>query len=380
MKNSLREFVLRELKNINREEELTRIGFDSSYISQACQKFDYKLIKIYDLTPAQANILKQTAISSGTDCMTHREVITGKIENSNVILAGSISEIKKIAQKLVFQPFSLKELARELLEKVCDEDEKKETKIIGILNITENSFSDGGMYLNPDSSQKHLIELINDGADGIDIGAESTKPFSNPVDAKTQLERILPILNFIEKENITIPISIDTRSHVVADEVLKRGKYIINDVSGLEYDKKLAEIIGKYGAKVIIQHSLDTPDKMQINPKYNDIMEEIYLSLRNKIDYAHSKGIEEIIIDPGIGFGKTKKDNLEIIERIDELKTLKHPIMVGVSRKSLLGERNNEDKDTYTLAINAGLIDKGIDYIRVHNVKIHREYINILKK
>ncbi len=378
MKNRLKEFVLRELKNINKEEELTRIGFDSSYISQASSKLDYKLIKIYGLNPAQANILKQTAISSGADCMTHREVITGKIDNSNIILTGSISEIKKIAQKLVFQPFSLKELAKELLD-LCDYAAAKETKIIGILNITENSFSDGGMFLDTEKAKQHLIELINDGADGIDIGAESTKPFSNPVNASTQLERILPILNFIEKENITIPISIDTRSHIVADEVLKRGEYIINDVSGLEYDAKMAETIGQYKAKIIIQHSLGTPDKMQVAPKYKDVIEEIYLSLSNKIKYAHSMGIEGIIIDPGIGFGKTKENNLEIIKRIEEFKALGYPIMVGVSRKSFLGEGDNRTKDIYTLAINSGLIDKGIDYIRVHNVKIHREYMNILK-
>ena len=243
------DFIVRELKNINGEEELAQIGFDSSYSSLATEKLKLKLIKVYSLTPAQANILKQTAISTGADCMTHREVITGKVEKSDAIIAATVSELKKIAQKLVFQPFSLRNLAEKLLT-VCENASRKKTKVIGILNITDNSFSDGGKYLDINSAKKHLIEMIKEGADGIDIGAESTKPYSSPVSAELQLERILPVLKFIANENITIPISIDTRSAKVAEEVLKLGNYIINDVSGFDYDKSMPEVIAKINAKL----------------------------------------------------------------------------------------------------------------------------------
>ena len=373
------DFIVRELKNINGEEELAQIGFDSSYSSLATEKLKLKLIKVYSLTPAQANILKQTAISTGADCMTHREVITGKVEKSDAIIAATVSELKKIAQKLVFQPFSLRNLAEKLLT-VCENASRKKTKVIGILNITDNSFSDGGKYLDINSAKKHLIEMIKEGADGIDIGAESTKPYSSPVSAELQLERILPVLKFIANENITIPISIDTRSAKVAEEVLKLGSYIINDVSGFDYDKSMPEVIAKYNATVIIQHSQGTPENMQNNPGYNNVIEDIYLELNKKIELANSLGVENIIIDPGIGFGKSKNNNLEILNRIEEFFTLKCPIMVGISRKSFIGEYDNEIKDIYTLALNSRLIEKQVDYIRVHNVKIHKEFINNFEK
>ena len=205
------------------------------------------------------------------------------------------------------------------------------------------------------------------------------QPYSSPVDAATQLKRVLPVLDFIEKENINLPISIDTRSAKVAEEVLKRGNYIINDVSGFDYDKGMPEIIAKYNATVILQHSQGTPDKMQDNPNYNNVVEDIYLALYKKIEFAKSLGIENIIIDPGIGFGKTKQNNLDILSRIEDFYTLKRPVMVGISRKSFLGNGTNEEKDIYTLAINSLLIEKRVDYLRVHNVKLHKDFTDIIK-
>ncbi len=372
-------FILRELNNINAQEELAEIGYDSSYVLQSLPKLAFKLVKVYALSPAQANILKQTAISVGADCMTHRDVITGKIEKSDAIITATVSELKKIAQKLVFQPFGLKVLAEKILG-ICEENNCLWTKIIGILNITDNSFSDGGKYLNIEDAKKHVINLIEDGADGIDIGAESTKPYSSPVDANTQLQRIIPVLDFLEKENIHIPVSIDTRSAKVAEEVLKRGNYIINDVSGFDYDKSMSDIIAKYNATVVLQHSQGRPENMQDKPEYNNVVEDIYLALEKKVSFAHSRGIENIIIDPGIGFGKTKADNLEILERIEDFFSIKCPVMVGVSRKTFLGNSDNTDKDVYTLALNSRLIEKKVDYLRVHNVKLHKEFMNILLK
>ena len=246
----MKTFVLKELVSDNVEAELRKIGFDEGYSSVAANKFRYKNIKIFDLTSAQANILKQTAISVGADCGTHRDVITGNIEKSNVILGGSCSQLNKIAEKLKEQPFKLSLLAEDIIS-LLNRHERK-TKLVGILNVTDNSFSDGGKYLEPIEAQKHLIELVKDGADVIDIGAESTKPYSEPVDSDTQIERIKPVLEFIQKENIKIPISIDTRSSIVAEFVLDNGASIINDVSGFNYDKKLPEIVAKYNSAVVI--------------------------------------------------------------------------------------------------------------------------------
>ncbi len=380
----MHDFVLREIKKTNIENELKKIGFDKSYTHKAKEKFEYKNIKIYSLKPAMANIIKQTSLSVGCDCATHREVITGKIENSDCILGGSVSQIKKVAEKLKFQPFGLKKLGEEL-EKLCPPlaggpksvISRRGTQLVGILNLTPNSFSDGGMYNDFERAKEHLLELINDGADIVDIGAESTKPYSKAVPAKEQLEKLIPIIDFAKGK---IPLSIDTRSSEVAEECLNAGANIINDVSGFDYDEKMADIIAKYNVPVIIQHSKGTPENMQNSPVYADLMEEIFLNLRKKIDFARSKGIENIIIDPGIGFGKSREDNFEIIRRVEEFESLGCPIMLGISRKSLLNMQNSDnfDKDIYTTAINALAIERNVDYIRVHNVKMHKKLIDLM--
>lgn len=380
----MHDFILREIKDTDIEKEINAIGFDKSYSHKAKEKFEYKNIKIYSLTPAMANILKQTALSVGCDCATHREVITGKIENSNCILGGSVSQIKKIAEKLKFQPFGLKELGKKL-ENSCQPlaggpksmISKRGTKLVGILNLTTNSFSDGGMYNDFEKAKEHLLELISDGADIIDIGAESTKPYSSPVSPKEQLEKLLPIIDFAKNQTT---ISIDTRSAIVAEECINAGANIINDVSGFDYDEKMVDVIAKHNIPIIIQHSQGTPETMQNSPHYNNLIEDIFLNLKKKIDFAHSKNIKNIIIDPGIGFGKTKEDNFEIIKRIEEFQSLNCPIMLGISRKSLLDMPNADNlaKDIYTTAINALAIERNVDYIRVHNIKMHRKLIDLM--
>ena len=375
----MHDFVLKEIVTDDLEKELSSVGFDKSYIKKARGKFVYKNIKIFDLTPAQANILKQTALSVGADCATHRETITAKVEKTDCILGGSLSQIEKIAGKLACQPFGLKKLGEMLLQ--MHEKDLDGCKIVGILNLTTNSFSDGGEFYEFDKAIEHLNEMINDGADVVDIGAESTKPYSEPVSAAEQLAKLVPLLEHIKENNVKIPVSIDTRSAKVAQKCLELGAEIINDVSGFDYDEKMPDIIAKYNAKVIIQHSKGTPQNMQDKPVYSNLMDEIYLGLKNKIDIALSKGIkrENIIIDPGIGFGKTREDNFEILRRIEELYGLGCPVMLGVSRKSLLNMPNEDNftKDIFTLALNAVAINKKVDYIRVHNVKLHRKFLDI---
>lgn len=378
----MHDFLLKQISSRNLEKELLDIGYDKTYAFKGKEKFEYLNFKIFDISPAQGNIIKQLALSTGADCATHRDVITGKVEFSNCILGGNISQLRTIAQKLKLQPFSLKNLG-EQIEKLLNTQNKNQTKIMGILNITPDSFSDGGNYYKKEDAIRHLQQLIEDGADIIDIGAESTRPYSQAIDAQTQLERLLPILEYINKNDIRTTISIDTRSAEVAQKCIELGASIINDVSGFDYDKNMADIISKFPEiKIIIQHSKGTPENMQDNPQYNNLMDEIFFSLKNKVDYAISKGIlaENIIIDPGIGFGKTKEQNFEILNKWQDLKPINKPILIGLSRKSLLGmeQATNDEKDLYTLALNSNLINNGIDYIRVHNVKIHKKLIEII--
>lgn len=368
----MKDFVVKEIVTKDLEKELEKIGFDNAYARDASRKYSYKTLKIFNLTPAQANIIKQTALSVGSDCAVHRDVITGKIETSNAILGGSISELKKIADKLKFQPFSLKVLAENIEKQILTTNET--TKLAGILNVTPDSFSDGGIYFDPTKACHHLYQLIEDGADMIDIGAESTRPYFEEVPAEIQIERLAPVLK--EVKNIKIPISIDTRSSVVAKFALENGASIINDVSGMDFDPHIADVVSEYKAGIIIQHSLK---KTEEKPTYTDVVEEVYLSLLKKAEFAKSKGIQNIIVDIGIGFGKSKEDNFELLNRIEEFHSLGLPIMVGVSRKSLLGLQNIEDnelKDSLSLALSYPLIQKGIQYLRVHNVKLHKQLLN----
>ncbi len=362
-------FVLKELVTQNIESELEKIGFDIAYRNKASDKFRYKTFKIFNLTLPQANILKQTALSFGADCGVHRDVLVSKIEKTDVILGGSYSQLKKICEKLKFQPFSMKILAANILAKL--ELKERKTKLVGILNITPDSFSDGGKYINPDDARRQMFQLIEDGADMIDIGAESTRPGAIPTEAKVQIERLRLIL----KDLPNIPISVDTRSSEVAKFALDNGVSIINDVSGMDYDSKIIDVIVEYDAGIVLQHSTArTEDK----PTYKDVVEEVYLSLYKKAQIAQEKGVKNIILDPGIGFGKSKEDNFEILNRIEEFYSLNQPLMLGISRKSFLNaqEENNDLKDSLTLAVSYPLMQKGVDYLRVHNVKLHRQLLD----
>lgn len=377
----MQDFVLREIITDNIQPEVEAAGFDKSYSKQICDKFRYINIKIYSLSIAQANILKQTALSVGADCATHRDTITGKTDYTDCILGASYSQVKKIAGKLKLQPFGLKFLGEKLVQFI-DREKSRRTKIMGILNLTDNSFSDGGEFFEYEKACSRLQELVLEGADIIDLGAESTKPYSKPVDAEVQIQRLLPVLQYAKNSGITIPLSVDTRSSLVAEECIKNGASIINDVSGLSYDDNLAAVVAKYNVPVIIQHSQGTPENMQDNPVYENLMDEIFRDLSAKIDKAVSCGInkDKIIIDPGIGFGKTREDNFEIIHRIKELSSLDCPVLLGLSRKSLLNmkEADNYTKDIFTAALNTIAVENGVDIIRVHNVKMHRQLLNLL--
>ena len=378
----MHDFLIKEIHNTDMKQELLNIGFDSGYSRFATSKYNYVNLKIFDLSVPQANILKQSALSVGADCATHREVITGKAELTACILGGSLSQIDKIAQKIKGQPFGLKDLSEQLLNFISKKEKPSKTKLMGVLNLTENSFSDGGLYYEYDDAIKHLKKLIKDGADIIDIGAESAKPYSEPVEVEEQLDKLLPILKYVEEKKIETPISIDTRSSKVARICIQYGAKIINDVSGFDYDEQMIDVIAQNShVKIILQHSLGTPENMQENPTYSNLMDEIYCSLHNKVQLALSRGIkkENIIIDPGIGFGKTRKDNFEILKRWQELKGIGCPVLIGVSRKSLLNmpKSTNEEKDIYTLALDSILISQKVDYLRVHNVKIHKNFLDI---
>lgn len=248
----------------------------------------------------------------------------------------------------------------------------KKTQIMGILNITPDSFSDGGEFYEKKKAVQHAKKMVEKGADIIDIGGESTRPFSKRVSADEELKRVLPVLKEVKKLNVQI--SIDTYKSVVAEECLKNGAEIINDISAMRMDEKIAEVIAKYDCKVVLMHMKGTPENMQLNPKYKNVIKEISKFFEERIWFALSKGIkrENIILDPGIGFGKTLEHNIEILRNLKKFKKFKLPILIGTSRKSFIGKILNTDEKHRlegTLATTVIAILNGADIIRVHDVK-----------
>ena len=254
----------------------------------------------------------------------------------------------------------------------------KKTYIMGILNVTPDSFSDGGSYTNIELAVKHAKEMIEEGADIIDVGGESTRPGHKFVSDEEEINRVAPIIKILKNE-IHVPISIDTYKSQVAEEVLKLGVDMVNDIWGLTYDEDMANIIGKYDASVCIMHNQEGTDYEK------DIMESIKDFLQNSIDIALKAGIkkEKIVLDPGIGFGKTFEQNLEVLRRLNELKTLGYPILLGTSRKSVLGNIvgcEPKERVEATVATTVCGIRDGVDIVRVHDVKENLQAAKIADK
>lgn len=387
-------FLIKEINQNFANESIQEVGFDPSYINQVLGKYNFKLLKIFSLTPQQASILKQTALSVGADCAVHREVITCKVEKTDVVLGGSYDQIEKIAKKLKQQPFSLSKLAGCLIENlennlVSFEVRDKvfdwsKTYLMGILNITPDSFSDGGEYLALDDAIYKARELVLY-SDILDIGGESTRPGAPIVDSEEEIKRVCPVITSIRENGIDIPISIDTRNAKTARQAMLAGADIVNDVSGGVWDAEMLDVVSEFQAPFILMHSIGTPENMQQNPQYERIIDEIYLDLSYKIEKALSCGIkkEKLIIDIGIGFGKNLEHNLTLLKRVSEFKSLGCPLLVGVSRKSFMSqivEMDIDEKDIATLAINSYLASVGVNVLRVHNPKLHKKSLAIIDR
>ncbi len=249
----------------------------------------------------------------------------------------------------------------------------KVTRIMGILNVTPDSFSDGGLFYDLDKALAHAHIMIGEGADIIDVGGESTRPGSKPVSEDEELRRVIPVIQELSKE-IDKPISIDTYKSSVAEKAIEAGAQIINDISGLKADREMARVAAANRTPIIINHIKGEPHNMPENPIYENLIAEVMLGLRQSIDLAVKSGINEdaIIIDPGIGFGKTTQHNLEILNRLEEFKSLERPIMVGTSRKSFIGHVLGlplQERLIGTAATIAVAITKGAKIVRVHDVK-----------
>ena len=256
--------------------------------------------------------------------------------------------------------------------------------IMGILNVTPDSFSDGGQFLKVENAFTHSVKMIEEGADIIDIGGESTKPFADPVSTDEELSRVIPVIEKIRSE-YDILISIDTTKSKVAEEAITSGANIINDVSAMEIDENMLQVAKNYNSPIVMMHMKGIPKNMQNNPTYDHLITEIKDYLSSRVKCAINAGIDKknIIIDPGIGFGKSVEHNFEIINNLDSFVDLGFPVLLGASRKSFIGlTLNVEEKDRLEGSIAANVIglQKGAKIFRVHDVLAAKKSLIIANK
>ena len=264
------------------------------------------------------------------------------------------------------------------------------TLIMGILNVTPDSFSDGGRFLSLDDALAQAEKMISEGADIVDVGGESTRPGGEPVSVEEEIERVVPVIEALSGRFSSVPVSIDTTKSEVARAALDAGAAIVNDVSALRFDFYVADAVARAGAGLVLMHSRGTPATMHRLPPVADIMEEVVSSLRASIHMAERRGVarESIVIDPGIGFGKSQSQNLELIARLDELIATfpEYPLLIGTSRKSFIGRILADSSGTPapaserlygSLATITAAVLKGAHIVRVHDVNPTREALRV---
>jgi dihydropteroate synthase len=246
------------------------------------------------------------------------------------------------------------------------------TLVMGVVNVTPDSFSDGGQWLNPAAAIAHGEALVAAGADVLDIGGESTRPGSLPVSVEEQCARVLPVIEGL-RSRLDVPISVDTTSATVAERALDAGGSLVNDISAFRFDAEMLPLLERTGAPAVAMHTYDAPVSMQESPQYDDVVQEVRAHLLERLHACEAAGVDpaQIILDPGFGFGKSLEHNLALLRHLPELVSVGRPVLVGTSRKRFLGEitgRDVEDRDSATLASCAVAISLGAHMIRVHDV------------
>lgn len=379
--------IIREMQSINAED---------AGIRHMLPKARHYLVKLEAVRRPIVHILKETFLSNGGDATVSRDMITAASDKSDVLLSGTRKQFQRSLLALREQGFGCNKLAAEIEAAIRHFDSTPNlpnshsitdlrissmfgqigarTLVMGILNVTPDSFSDGGKFADYNAAVAHAREMVEDGADIIDIGGESTRPGSDAVSANEEIDRIVPVIQELAG-SVNVPISVDTTKAEVARAALDSGALIINDVSAATLDPDMRFVIAEKRCPAILQHIKGTPKDMQDNAHYDDLMGEICDFLRKRIDAVVDAGADErmLIIDPGFGFAKTVAHNLELLQRLRELKSIGRPIMVGVSRKAtigrVLGGLPTEERMEGTAAAVAISIANGADIVRVHDVR-----------
>ncbi len=374
----------------DRQEALNRLSnveCDSAGAAKMSRKMRHYSITVEGIKSPGALILKQEMLSLGGEAAIAKDALDNSVERGNVILMGTIRQLGDLTRKISPQPFGLKPLSEDLKKLIKNIetthfsiqvgnkqlDLAEKPLVMGIVNVTPDSFYDGGKYHEREAAIKHGLELAEQGADILDVGGESTRPGSEKVSLEEELSRVIPVIQTLA-EKTHLPISIDTQKAEVARRALAAGAKIVNDISALGADPEMAGVVARHEAALVLMHIQGTPQNMQQNPGYQDLWSEVIAFLSQRMDQAIAEGVDEnkIILDPGIGFGKTVDHNLELIRDLFRLRSLGRPILLGSSNKSFIGKILDREEDQRTegtaASVVAGILS-GAHIIRVHDVK-----------
>jgi dihydropteroate synthase len=377
------------------------IRVDDYGIGIMLPKADHYLVKLNAIPNISANILKQEMLSLGGDAAVARGALTGGVKKTDCLIMGTASQFGSLNHKLKNQPFGLSSLALRLHASLVNFRKESfsldlgryrlnlglRTNIMGVINVTPDSFSGDGLLQVERSEfkgQSFILEyaqkLVRDGADIIDVGGESSRPGARPVPLKEELRRVVPVIKLLTKK-IKVPVSVDTYKYQVAQQALDSGAVIVNDISGLR-DSRMAKVISRRKAGVVLMHMRGNPRTMQKDTEYGVLMDEISAYLESGIRRALESGInsDRIIIDPGLGFGKSMDQNLEIINNLRDLKSLGRPILVGPSRKSFIGKILNKGPEERVFGTVAACVlasNNGAKIVRVHDVAAVKDALRV---
>ena len=355
-------------------------------------------LKVFQLPAPGANILKQEMLSAGGDAVVHKNVINCQVETSDVILLGTRKHYNILLDKLKLMPYFDLARVRQGLKEYFQQRKPNDItspwgrslafdrpRLMGVINISSDSFYAGSRHQSLPDVLATAQAMIKEGADIIDLGAMSTRPGSEPIPEDEELAKIVPAVTLVREKCPEIMISVDTYRGSVAQAAVEAGADIINDISGFRFDDKLLQVVAKTKVPYVLMHIKGTPRDMQKDPTYQDLIGELMHYFADKIEQAKGQGVAEdkIIIDPGLGFGKTFADNMEIIDRIPELQSLGRPLLIGASRKSFVGTALGQKLAAHrlegTLAITALCALHDVDIIRVHDVKENSRVITMME-
>ncbi|MGJ8455457.1 dihydropteroate synthase [Pseudothermotoga sp. U03pept] len=363
---------------------LQSVGVDPASIPIFQRKGTFVSLMIYDVPVIAANVIKQEMLAAGGDAAVHKHAITHKVEKTNVLTMGTIAQHQRVVEKLSMMHYwQLDEIAKQIERCLFQQRIKQielpsgkklvfdRTLIMGIVNLTPDSFYKGSR-VDGERVVDFVAKMIKEGVDIVDLGGESTRPGSERITEEEELNRVIPAVELIKK-NFDVIISVDTYRAPVAQEALKIGADIINDISALRFDERMAQVLLEYKPAIVLMHMKGEPKTMQENPHYDDVIKELLFFFKERLELMKKLNLaDRVIIDPGIGFGKRLEDNLEILRRIDEFKSFKVPVLVGASRKSFIGAILNnippEERLYGTLAVTAYCVSRKVDIVRVHDV------------